>query len=338
MHNGARKSKACALLNVSIRTLQRWEQEGAVKEDQRKHAKRQKPSNQLTDAETQAILDVCNSERFKSLPPCQIVPTLADEGIYMASESTFYRTLKAADQLHHRGRSQKPVKRKPTTHCATGSNQVWSWDITYLNSPIRGKYFYLYLVIDVFSRMAVAREIHEEESAENAAELIRKACIRHGIATQECPLVLHSDNGSPMKGSTMLGTLQALGVQPSFSRPRVSNDNPFSESVFKTLKYRPGYPPQAFTDLEHAQKWVYEFVGWYNTEHKHSGIKFLTPHDRHYDGLGNRQTDKRRKVYQAAKEAHPERWGSRDTRNWDLPTEVWLNPERSETQLLSGAA
>ena len=308
-----------------------------MKEDQRQHAERPRPSNQLTDAEKQAILNICNSERFKSLPPSQIVPTLADEGVYVASESTFYRTLRAVGQLHHRGRCEKPASRRPTTHCATGPNQVWSWDITYMNSPIRGQYFYLYLVVDIFSRMIVAWDIHEEESSEHAGRLIAKACSRHGILIQDWPLILHSDNGSPMKGSTMLGTLQALGVQPSFSRPRVSNDNPFSESLFKTLKYRPGYPPQAFTDIEHAREWVNGFVGWYNTEHKHSGIKFLTPHDRHY-GQCNEQMDNRRKVYQAAKAARPERWGGRATRNWDLPTAVWLNPERSDKQSLSETA
>ena len=326
--NGARKAEACAILNLSVRTVQRWVQDdNEVRADQRKEADRPAPSNQLSEQERTRILEACNSERFKSLPPSQIVPTLADEGVYLASESTFYRVLKDADQQHHRGRSQKPGKRKPTSHCATAPNQLWSWDITYLNSSIRGKYFYLYLVLDVYSRMIVAWEVHEEESAEHAARMIQKACIRQRISLLERPLVLHSDNGSPMKGATMLGMLQQLGVQTSFSRPRVSNDNSYSESGFRTMKYRPDYP-QCFDSLETAGGWVNGFAQWYNQEHKHSGLKFQTPQDRH-SGVATEKAIKRHELYQKAKTLHPERWGSRSTRQWELPAEVWLNPERS---------
>lgn len=336
--SGARKVPACAVIGFSLRTFQRWTLEQAVMEDQRKNANRPSSGNCLTDEERQAILDVCNSDRFKSLPPSQIVPTLADEGRYLASESTFYRLLKETNQQHHRGRSKKPVKRKPTSHCASGPNQVWSWDITYMNSPIRGSYYYLYLVLDVYSRMIVAWEIHEQESAEHASEMIHKACLRHKISILSRPLVLHSDNGSPMKGATMLSTLQRLGVETSFSRPRVSNDNPFSESVFKTLKYRPGYPAQAFESLNTCQSWVNTFVDWYNKEHKHSGLTFQTPENRHY-GRSEAMIIKREQVYQTAKSLHPMRWGNRSTRNWKIPNVVWLNPERTEYQpLLSEAA
>ncbi|WOG26764.1 IS3 family transposase [Endozoicomonas sp. 8E] len=328
---GARKVKACAALNLSIRTVQRWQKDvEQVREDQRQYADRTMPANQLTKSEQNEILKVCNSERFKSKSPCQIVPTLADEGVYMASESSFYRVLKAHNQQHHRGRSQKPAKRKPTSHRATAPNQLWSWDITFLGSPIRGKYYYLYLVLDVYSRMIVTWEVHERESSDLAAQMIRKAFMQNKISLQEQPLVLHSDNGSPMKGATMLSTLQQLGVQTSFSRPRVSNDNSYSESGFRTMKYRPGYPNH-FSSLESARKWVYGFVNWYNMEHKHSGIKFQTPYDRH-TGKAQKRVLNRERVYRKAKEQHPERWGSRETRNWQLPVEVWLNPERSENQ------
>ena len=334
---GASKAKACGVLNLSIRTVQRWQQdEEQVREDQRKHADRPPPSHQLTINERQQILDVCNSERFKSQPPSQIVPTLADEGVYLASESSYYRVLNAENQQNHRGRSQKPCKRQPTSHCATGPSQLWSWDITYLGSPVRGKYYYLYMVLDVYSRMIVAWEIHENESAEYASRMIRKACIRHKISLQKQPLVLHSDNGSPMKGATMLSTLQQLGVQTSFSRPRVSNDNPYSESGFRTMKYRPGYP-EVFTGLKEARSWVNAFVSWYNQEHKHSGIQFQTPYDRH-TGRASEKSRRRAEVYEKAKEQHPERWGSRSTRNWQLPEEVWLNPERSDCQQVSKLA
>ena len=160
--------------------------------DNRKNADRPEPVNKLSEVERQAIVDVCNSDRFKSLPPSQIVPTLADEGEYMGSERTFYRVLHETGQQHHRGRAAKPSRHKPTSYCATGPNQVWSWDITFLRSSVRGQFYYLYLVIDIYSRMVVAWEIHETESAENASEMITKACIKHGIAAASTPLILGS--------------------------------------------------------------------------------------------------------------------------------------------------
>ena len=306
--------------------------------DNRKNADRAAPVNKLSDAERQAIIDVCNSDRFKSLPPSQIVPTLADEGRYIGSESTCYRVLKEVGQQHHRGRAAKPNRRKPTSYRATGPNQVWSWDITFLRSPVRGQFYYLYLAIDIYSRMIVTWEVHDTESAQQASEMITRACIKHGISALEKPLVLHSDNGSAMKGGTMLSTLQQLGVVTSFSRPRVSDDNPYSEAIFRTLKYRPGYPRTPFDDLTAARDWVHGFTRWYNEEHKHSGLKFLTPGQRHR-GEADRLLDGRNSVYEVAKRRHPERWGKRLTRSWNLPDEVWLNPDRSITdQKLKKAA
>ena len=278
---GARQSKACEALGLSERTLQRWIRENNVQADKRKSADRPAPANKLTEEEQQKIVDVCNSDRFKSLPPSQIVPILADEGVYIGSESSFYRTLRRRDMQHHRGRAAKASTRKPTSYYATGPNQVWSWDITFLRSPVRGLFYYLYLVIDIYSRLIVAWEIHESESAEYASKMITRACLRHGIAAMHRPLVLHSDNGSAMKGGTMLSTLQRLGVVGSFSRPRVSDDNPFAEAIFRTLKYRPGYPAKPFADLDAARGWVHGFAQWYNEEHRHSGLKFLTPGQRH---------------------------------------------------------
>ena len=250
--DGARQSKACEALGFSERTVQRWTREDAVQADNRNNANREAPGNKLSVEERQAIVDVCNSDRFKSLPPSQIVPVLADEGEYLGSERTFYRVLHERGQQHNRGRAAKAGNRRPSSYCATGPNQVWSWDITFLRSPVRGQFYYLYLVIDIYSRMIVAWEIHENESAEHASQMITKACIRHGIAAMERPLVLHSDNGSVMKGGTMLSTLQRLGVVSSFSQPRVSDDNPFAEAIFRTLKYWPGYPSKPFADVEAA--------------------------------------------------------------------------------------
>jgi len=261
------------------------------------------------------------------MPPCQIIPALADEGIYIASESTFYRILHEEKMQNHRGRSQEPGKHsKPTSYTATAPNQVWTWDITYLNGPVKGIFFYLYLIIDLYSRDIVGWEVWDEETSEHASDLIKSTCLaQHRLSTT--PLVLHSDNGTPMKGATMLETLYALGITPSNSRPRVSNDNPYSESIFRTLKYRPNYQPKGFASIEEARGWCDEFVNWYRFEHHHSGIKFLTPSERH-SGKGSEILAKRHEIYEQAKAAHPERWNGRNTRNWDDITEVQLNPDK----------
>lgn len=325
---GARQNAACQVLGLSVRTIQRWKQEDDVKVDGRTTADRPAPANKLTEAEYQAILAVCNETRFQSLPPSQIVPTLLDEGRYIASVSSYYRVLKAEGQQHRRGRAATAGARKPTSYVATGPNQVWSWDITYVRSNIKGRFYYLYMVEDIFSRMIVAWELHETESADHASEMISKACLKHSIGQLDHLLVLHSDNGSPMKGATMLSTLQRLGIVPSFSRPRVSNDNPFSESTFRTMKYRPDYPIKPFASLTEAREWSSGFVTWYNDEHKHSSLKFVTPSQRHY-GQAKKCLNQRDDLMKQAKARTPERWGKRSTRDWSLKDEVWLNPERS---------
>lgn len=270
------------------------------------------------------ILEIANTEEFSSLSPNQIVPKLADQGIYIASESTFYKVLKEHDELVHRGRAKVPIKRPISTHKADKPNEVWTWDITYLRGPIKGKHYYLYMIVDIYSRKIVGWEVWEEESSVHASELIKRAYIDEKIMLNEKPLVLHSDNGSPMKGATMLETLYNLGVIPSRSRPRVSNDNPFSESLFKTLKYRPNYQPNGFENVKNARLWVLQFVKWYNNEHKHSGLKFVSPNERH-TGKDKEILEARKKVYKEAKDKHPERW-SREIRNWNIESEVWLNP------------
>lgn len=309
-----------------MRTFQRWVRDGddAVTADSRTTCTRPAPSNKLSDDERAQILAVANSEEFASLPPSQIVPTLVDRGIFVASESSFYRVLKAASQQHHRGRAKKPSSRVVTSHCATGPRQVWSWDITWLPAAVRGQYYYWYMVLDVFSRKIVGHEVQAVESAELASLLMRRASLMEGLAGR--PLVLHSDNGSAMKGSTMLATLEQLGVSPSFSRPRVSNDNAYAESLFRTCKYRPDYPSKPFGSLNEAREWTQKFVRWYNQEHKHSSLKFVTPAQRH-DGLDTAILASRKQVYAEAKQRNPRRW-SQGTRNWTLENQVWLNPER----------
>ena len=327
VQSGAALKRACEELNISERTYYRWVNLNETYdsyEDRRPVAEHPEPANKITPEERQLILDTVNEPRFADMPPNEIVPTLADEGIYIASESTFYRVLREEKMLKHRGRTDEPHTRPISTHVATAPNQVWMWDITYLNGPVKGQFYYLYLFTDLFSRDIVGWEVWEEEDAAHASELITKISMKQGRKTVD-PLILHSDNGSPMKGATMLETLYKLGITPSNSRPRVSNDNPYAESVFKTLKYRPNYQPKGFASLEEAREWVAGFVRWYRFEHHHSGIKFLTPAEVH-SGKAQEILEKRHDLYEKAKEQHPERWNGRSTRDWSLPDEVYLNP------------
>lgn len=321
---GARTFIACEEIGISMRTYQRWTREGAVKVDGRPDAVHPEPRHKLTQQERAEVLAATNSPAHKSLPPSQIVPALADMGRYIASESTFYRILREENQQQHRGRSKAPQPKPLSTHCTMKPNQVWCWDITWLPGPAKGIFYYLYLILDVYSRKVVGWEVHEEESSELASQLVKKAYLREGLAGM--PLVLHSDNGSPMKGASLMETLYRLGIMKSYSRPRVSNDNAYAESIFRTCKYRPDYPYKGFAKLAGARAWVHEFVSWYNQEHKHSSLKFITPAQRH-SGQTHQVMGQRKAVYEAAKAANPNRW-SRGTRNWDLPEKVWLNPEK----------
>jgi transposase InsO family protein len=321
---GTGKKAACREVGVSLRTYQRWTQGGRLRVDARPTAVRPEPGNKLSAEERSQVLKTCHRPEFASLPPSQIVPRLADEGEYVASESTFYRILREANEQHPRGRARVPQKpRPPASHCAQGPCEVWSWDITWLPGPARGLFFYLYLIIDLYSRKIVGWEVHERECAEYAAGVVRRAVLAEGCIDK--PLVLHADNGSPQKGSALRATLEALGVLPSYSRPRVSDDNPFSEAVFRTCKYRPDYPHQGFESLEAARDWVLKFVRWYHHEHRHSGIRYVTPLQRH-ERRDISLLAQRKAVYEAAKARHPERW-ARDTRNWEPVGKVWLNPQ-----------
>ena len=315
-------SAACRILGVSVRTIQRWRlQDGG--EDGRQ-GPRTEPGNKLSEAERQEVLDVATSPEFRDESPKQIVPTLADRCLYLASEATFYRILREAKLMAHREPSRPPSP-KPRELVATGPNQVYTWDITYLRSSVRGEFYYLSMFVDLYSRKIVGWRVDEEESMDHAAELIRRICWKEGI--EPGTVTLHSDNGGPMKGSTMLATLEKLGVVASFSRPRVSDDNPYSEALFRTLKYRPDYPHGPFEDIEAARAWVEAFVEWYNHRHLHSSIQFVTPADRHA-GRDGEILAGRKAVYEAARAKNPERW-SGSTRDWTPVTEVVLNPGSS---------
>jgi putative transposase len=323
--DGARKRQACKILGLSLRTVERWEKIDGKKD--RRSLTKQAPKNKFTNEERNMILNISNAAEYRDLPPCKIVPVLADEGRYIASESTFYRVLRSENQLTHRGHSKPKKHHKPEQFIAIAPNKVWSWDISYLPTQITGLYFYLYLIMDIYSRKIVGWSVHEKELSDYGAKLIEQACHDEGIEHHQ--IVLHSDNGAPMKGITMLAMLEKLGILPSFSRPSVSDDNPYSEALFKTLKYHPTFPILTkFNSITDPRLWCEKFVKWYNEQHLHSGLKFITPQQRH-DGRDKMIMQNRNIVYQKAKQLHPERW-SKNTRNWSLPKAVTLNPNKTE--------
>jgi putative transposase len=328
---GARLAKACLQIGMSCRTVQRWLRPQGHDGDRRIAGKRvvTTPPNKLSVAERQAALNLLNSEEFKDLPPSQIVPRLADQGCYVASESTLYRLLREVGQMTHRRLERVPRKlSKPRALIATRADQIYCWDITYLPQQVRGSFFYLYLFVDVFSRKIVGWQVFDCESAELASQLLIDICERQGIEPGQ--ITVHSDNGSPMKGETMLATMQRLGVAQSRSRPAVSNDNPYSESLFRTLKYRPQLPLKPFENLLRARRWVTELVHWYNGEHRHSAIGFVTPDERH-GGLDRALLQARSQVYENARLANPQRWSTR-VRNWQYVEAVHLNPDKPQCQ------
>ena len=325
--SGARLAPACRVVGISARTIERWrlEPEG----EDRRHGPHRRPSNALSPTEEAQILSVMTSARYAHLPPRQLVPRLADEGLYLASESTLYRLQQRLDlRKPKRSINRIDVTRASAVHRASGPNQVWSWDITWLPTTVRGMYLHLYLVMDVWSRRIVGWRIAHGDSAQIAAELVTHACQAGKVDPRG--LVLHSDNGKPMRASTMLATLQWLGIIPSFSRPHVSDDNPYSEALFRTLKHTPIYPHLPFANLAAGHRWVSRFVDWYNGEHRHSGIRYVTPNQRH-EGLECEILARRHQLYQRARHSNPERW-SRHTRNWTPIDRVTLNPQKAALQ------
>lgn len=326
VQNGASQAKACEVVGITPKTYQRWFMK-PILGDQRCGPKSM-PANKFTEDERAKIISISTEKEFVNLSPHKIVPSLADRGEYIGSESSFYRILIQEKLMNHRGKSNPKQMKRPTAFEVFEPNKLYSWDITYLLSSTRGQYFYLYLFMDLFSRKIVGWEVHENESMELSSKLLIKICENEGI--QKNQLHIHSDNGGPMKGATMLNTLQWLGVIPSFSRPSVSDDNPFSESLFKTLKYCPQYPSKPFENLEAVRTWVKEFVVWYNTVHLHSEIKFVTPDSKH-KGKDIEILKKRNELYLEAKNKNPNRWSGK-TRNWNPITCVKLNNLKTENK------
>lgn len=321
---GARQTEACEVLGIDPRTVQRWRTQGVG--DDRRAGPKTPPANKLSKEERRQVLEVVNQPEHRDLSVKQIVPRLADRGEYVASESTMYRILREEKQLQHRASSSAPTRHRPRELVATAPNQVWSWDISYLGSPVRGEFYYLYMIVDIFSRKVVGKAVHDTECQVYATALIEAACDAEGVDPTR--LAIHSDNGGPMKGATMVATMEKLGILQSFSRPRVSNDNPYSEALFRTVKYRPEYPSGPFASIDAARAWVDWFVDWYNHHHLHSAISFVTPAQRHA-GEDRAVLHRRHDTYQQARARHPERW-SGNTRNWSRIKVVRLNPEHGK--------
>jgi putative transposase len=327
--SGARLLMVCRHLGIPARTLQRWREQGPGGGNDRRHGPRTTPKNKLSEQERARVLKVLNSAPYRDLSPKQVVPRLADQGRYLASESTMYRILEEAGQNNHRQPTRPRIHSKPQERVATGPCQLLCWDITYLPTTVRGRFFYLYVFLDIWSRKIVGWGVHDEQCGQFAAELLQATCDDLGTATDG--IVLHSDNGKPMKGSTMLSTMQWLGIVPSFSRPHVSDDNPYVESLFRTLKYRPGCADLRFESLQDAVAWVDRLVQWYNHEHLHSSIGFVTPNDRH-NGRDVPVLEARRRLYKRAQAANPERW-TRNVRSWARREKIRLHPDRQAIKL-----
>jgi putative transposase len=278
------------------------------------HRDRRQP-RALSPAERHAILQTLHSDRFVDLAPAQVWATLLDEGVYLGSISTFYRLLRAAGETRERRRqATHPAAVKPEL-VATAPNQCWSWDITKLRGPVKWTYYHLYVILDIFSRYVIGWMVASRESAELAEVLIRQTVAKQGI---------HADRGSSMTSKPVAFLLADLGVTQSHSRPHVSDDNPFSEAQFKTMKYRPDFPGQ-FASIQAARAHCQVFFGWYNNEHRHSGLGLHTPADVHY-GIATAVRDKRASVLEDAYRAHPERFVQAPPEPPKLPTHSWINP------------
>ena len=338
---GARLQPACEIAGIDARTLQRWKArqgtDGVVAGDGRPQAVRPTPGHALSPEERAALLAVANEPRFASVPPARIVPMLADEGVYLRSESSMARVLKAHGQSARRGRAKAPkASRPPSTHIATAPGQVWCWDMTYLPANVMGRWFHLYLILDLYSRKIVGAEVHDSDDSDHAVHLVRRTALAEGIAAMPSKPVLHGDNGATLKATTVLAMLNWLGVKPSYSRPRVSDDNAYAESLFRTAKYRPEFPAQGFASLDEARFWAAEFVRWYNVDHRHSGIRYVSPAQRHA-GQDRTILAARHTLYLQARQRNPARW-SGATRDWSHIGVVALNPEREADTNLAATA
>ena len=272
--DGARLKVACETICISYRTYRRWA--SGKLSDGRKGAPKSVP-RRLSQEERDRFYDIANTPEYRDQTPGQIVASLLEKGIYIGSERTLYRILKDHHALVSRTRTRKPVRHaKPPERIATGPDQIWTWDITWLKTDVKGLFLYGYVIIDIFSRRIVGWSVENTESPDHAKALFERVIRNQKVA----PQFVHSDNGGPMKGLTLVAFLTQMKVGLSFSRPRVSDDNPYIESFFGTLKSNVRFPSH-FLSLSHARDWLASFIHWYNTEHRHSGIGYVTPHQKH---------------------------------------------------------
>lgn len=309
-----RQGTICSGIGIGIRTLQNWRKEGFL--DKRKGALKV-VHNKLSETEERKIQEKACLFKYKDKTPGEIVAELAEAGEYIGSVSSFYRVFKRSNLVILNRRQKRRSKALLVEIKAGKSDEQWSWDISYLKTAVRGKYYYLYLFTDIWDRYIVGWEIHEEESGELAKELFRKISERLNVRG----IKLHSDNGGPMRSTTFRAVLEKLEVIQTFSRPSVSNDNAFSESLFSTLKRNAGYPKK-FNTLEEAREWMAKFVYWYNNEHMHTGLNYVTPAQRR-KGEDKKILENRNNTFELARLAHPERWTGK-TKVWEIEQEVFL--------------
>ena len=316
---GVSERSACELLTIDRRTIQNWRRKGA--KDRRKGSRRT-VRHRLSAQEEADVFAVATSKRFADMTPEQIVATLAGEGRYVASASTMYRILRKHNALAHRRESRKPRKSvKPAYRDVTGPNQVWSWDITWLKTTVVGMFLYAYTIIDLYDRSVVGWTIETSESEDHSRRLFQRTIRDLNV----CPMIVHADNGNPMRGVTLAVFLDSLMITRSYSRPRCSNDNAFIEAWHKTLKYSVGYP-RYFESLGHARCWFAEFINWYNTEHQHSGIGYVTPHQRR-SGEAQEIYERRNRTLTEARIQNPLRWRNSKTMSYGaLPVKTFYRP------------
>ena len=316
----------CAALEVARASFYRQQQSRSERRP------RPRPARALGAEDRQAVLATLHEPRFVDLAPAEVYATLLDEGSYLCSERTFYRVLAAnAEVRERRDQLRHPHYAAPEL-LATRPNQLWSWDITKLLGPTKWTYYYLYVVLDVFSRYVVGWMLAEREFAWLAEKLIAASCERQGITPGQ--LTVHADRGPAMRSKPVALLLADLGVTQTHSRPHVSNDNPFSEAQFKTMKYRPEFP-ERFGSLEHGRSFCGDFIPWYNTEHHHVGLGLFTPHDVHY-GLAQTKREQRARVLAEAFARHPDRFPNGMPQPKAVPTEVWINPPAKRADLSAG--
>jgi putative transposase len=312
-------SVACQVLGVPRSSFYR------ARQPKQESRPRPTPQRALSQEEKTQVRQALNSERFQDSTPRQVYATLLDEGIYYCSWRTMYRILDEHQEVRERRNQLRHPKYVKPELLATSPNMLWSWDLTKLRGPVKWSYYYLYTILDVFSRYVVGWMIAERESATLAQQLIRETCDKQGIRSGQ--LTVHADRGGPMRSKTVALLLADLGVTKTHSRPHVSNDNPYSESQFKTMKYRPTYPKR-FGSIQDARIWARSFFRWYNHDHHHSALGLMTPAVVHY-GQAEAVIEQRQQVLQAAYAAHPERFVRGEPKAPTLPKEVWINKPQS---------